>query len=82
MGLLNGIADTDAPLQTVRLFTELTTGDGFTVTLKLVAGPVQPFAVPVTVSRATTGETPALTAVKEAILPVPLVPNPTLTVLV
>jgi hypothetical protein len=52
-----------APLQYVALAIELTVGVGFTVTVKVVAGPVQPFAVAVTLTVAVTGVLVALVAV-------------------
>ena len=55
----------------------LTVGVGLTVTVNDSGVPVQLFAVGVTVTVAVTGVVPALVAVYAAILPEPLVPNPT-----
>jgi hypothetical protein len=51
-------------------------GDGFTVNEKLCAGPMQVSATGVTVTVATTGVVPLLTAVKDAMSPAPLAARP------
>jgi hypothetical protein len=61
-----------------KLVTAFTVGVGFTVTLNVVGGPVHTPAVAVTETVATTGDVPVFVAVKVPILPVPLVPKPTL----
>jgi hypothetical protein len=63
VGLVKLIAAAAAPLQYVALAIELTVGVGFTVTVNVVAGPVHPFAVAVTLTVAVTGELVALVAV-------------------
>ena len=54
----------------------VTVGAGLTVMVNVLDGPEQPSATGVTVTVATTGVVPLLTAVKEAISPVPLAANP------
>lgn len=65
-------------LHTAWLATALTVGTGFTVIVKVMAGPVQPLAVGVTVMVATTGTPVTFVAVKLAILPVPAAARPIL----
>ena len=50
--------------------------DGFTVILKLIGVPAQPFSEGVTTKVATTGDVPLLTAVNDGIFPVPLAATP------
>jgi hypothetical protein len=64
------------------LLTGFTTGEGFTVTVKVVAAPGQPLMVAVTFTVAVTTLIELLIAVKAGIFPVPTVPNPTSAVLV
>jgi hypothetical protein len=66
----------------VALETLETTGVGLTVTVKVVADPVHPFAVAVTLTVAVTGELVVFLAVYANIFPVPLSPKPTSKVLV
>jgi hypothetical protein len=54
----------------------LTCADGLTVIVKVCGVPAQPSKEGVTVTVAVTGDVPALTAVKEGILPVPLAASP------
>ena len=71
--------------QIVRSFPVIAAGEGFTVRVKVLAGPtaLTPPLVKVgkTVIVATTGEAPVLTAIKDAILPVPDVSMPILALL-
>ena len=60
-----------APLHTVWFVVVATVGVGFTVMVKLAGVPAQPDADGVTVMVAAEAEVPLLTAVKDAILPVP-----------
>lgn len=53
-----------------------TTGEGFTVMVKVVARPGQLFAVAITLIVAITAELPLFMAVNAAIFPLPLVPKP------
>lgn len=84
-GPVKFIALVVAPLHKTWLATAFTDGVGFTVMVKLIAGPVQvtPPAVNtgVTVIVATTGALVILVAVKLPILPVPLAASPMLVVL-
>ena len=66
----------EAPLQIFWLPGVLTVGVGLTVIVKDVELPVQPSADGVMVIFATELLVPELVAVKEAILPAPLVPSP------
>ena len=59
----------------------LNEGVGFTVIVKVIGVPAQPPATGVTVMVAVTGDAPALTAVNDAMLPVPLAARPMLAVL-
>lgn len=59
-----------------------TDGIGFTVIVNVVTGPVQPFEVAVTLIVATTGALVVFVAVKDGIVPDPLVPNPIFELLV
>ena len=52
------------------------------MTVNVVGSPVQPLALAVTCTVATSGEVPGLAAVKALMLPLPLVPKPTSAVLV
>lgn len=54
----------------------VTVGIGFTVMVNVCAVPVHPASVGVTVIVATTGVVPALVAVKDAMLPLPLAASP------
>ena len=58
------------------MLTGLTVDVGFTVMVKVIDGPTQPFAVGVTVIVAITGAIPALVAVKDGTFPMPLAPRP------
>ena len=58
--------------------TAATVGVGLTVIVKVVDAPVQPFAEGVTVMVAVIGAFVVFTAVKAAILPVPLAARPML----
>ena len=70
----------EALLQTTWLAGWITSPFGLTVIVKVLVGPVQgtpPFVnVGVTTMVATTGEVPVLTAVNEAMLPVPNAKSP------
>ena len=57
-------------------------GTGITVTVNVVAGPVQPLIVAFTLTVAITGLMLLLVAVKAGITPTPLKPKPTSMVLV
>ena len=81
-GPLKLIAVPLAPLQCVRLATVFTVTVGLTVTVNVAGVPTQPLAVGVTVTVAVTGAVPALAAVYAPMSPAPLVPKPTLAVLV
>ena len=66
-----------APLQRVWLPIAFTLGVGLTVIVKITGTPTQPVgAIGVTVTVATTGTVPALTAIKPGILPTPAPPSP------
>ena len=73
---LNVMAVVVAPLQYVAFATGLTVGVGFTVMVKVIAGPTHPFAVGVTVMVATTGAVPVLVAVNDGMFPAPLAAKP------
>jgi hypothetical protein len=60
----------------------LTDGIGFTVIVNAISGPVQPSEVAVTFIVATIGALVVFAAVKDGILPDPLVPNPIFELLV
>ena len=64
------------PLHTVTLPGCMTEGVGFTVMLNVLDGPGQVSAVGVTVIVAVTGDDVTLTAVNEAMSPVPLAVRP------
>jgi len=64
--------------QYVKLLSVVTTGVGLAVTVNVFTGPVHVAVLAVTLTVEMMGATPALTAVKAAILPEPDVPNPTL----
>ena len=64
------------PLQTTWFAGTLAIGVGFTVMLKVVAVPVQPLAVGVTVTVAVTGALVLFVAVNALMSPVPLAANP------
>lgn len=77
---LNGITKVVAPVQYALLLTAATVGVGFTVIVKVLDGPLQVTPalvyVGVTMIVAITGALLAFSAVKLAILPVPLAANP------
>jgi hypothetical protein len=75
-GLVNVIAVVEAPAQTVWFATTLTVVVGLTVIVKVLGVPVQPLAVGVTVMVPVIGAVVVLVAVKLAMLPDPLAPNP------
>ena len=75
-GPLKLTAVVDAPLHTTWLATGFTLGVGLTVMVKVICGPVQPFAKGPTVMVATTGAIPELIARKDGIFPVPLEASP------
>ena len=77
---LNKIAVGD-PLQTVSGRAE-PTGSGLTVNVNVLMGPAHPFAVAVTFIVALIEVSPVFVAVYAGIFPVPLVPKPTLALLV
>ena len=70
-----------APLQYEILEMGSTEGVGFTVIVNETGLPGQVLAVGVTVTVETTGEVPLLCPVKEAIVPVPLLPSPIVVLL-
>ncbi len=70
------IGDVGDPEQSVWLPTGFTVGLGFTVMVNVTGVPVQPPATGVTVMVDVTGEVPALVAVNEPMLPVPLAARP------
>lgn len=78
VGLVNVAAGMTMAGQTVISAGTSTVGVGFTVIIYVDAGPVQPFAVGVTVMVAVIGLLPVLEAVNPAILPVPLPARPML----
>ncbi|GAA4421318.1 hypothetical protein GCM10023187_57130 [Nibrella viscosa] len=79
---MNGIADAVAPLQYVTLLMAPTTGLGLTRIVNVCAAPAQPPLDATTVIVAVTGAVELFIAVKELMLPVPVVPNPISAVLV
>jgi hypothetical protein len=74
--LLKLIAPCTALLHTDWLAILFTVGLGFTVNVKVCAGPLQPLATGITYTVATTGLLPLLTAVNEPTLPLPLLAMP------
>ena len=74
--------EVDEPLQTTWSAGWMTCPDGFTVMVKVLEGPAQPTEplvnVGVTTMVAITSEAPVLTAVNEAMLPVPEAARPML----
>jgi hypothetical protein len=78
---VNVIALVGEPLHTTTFAGWVTVGVGLTVMVNVWGCPEQPSATGVTVIVATTGTVPVLTALKVAIFPVPLAPNPTEVVL-
>ena len=69
------------PLHTITSDGCVTVGVGLTVIVKVLTGPEQLSAIGVTVMVATTCEVLLLTAVKDAMFPIPLAPRPTEVVL-
>src|SRR5689334_555599 len=67
------------PLQYVESPCAYTFGVGFTVTRKVIVPPPQPVTLGVTVTVATTGVEPPLSATYAPMLPEPPVPKPTLS---
>ena len=65
--------------QCVLFDTAFTVGVGFTVTMKLLPDPEQPFAVDATVTVEIICDEVEFAAVYTGIFPFPLVPNPTFT---
>ena len=84
MVVANVTAVVAEPLQSTWSAGWVTWPVGFTVMVKVLLGPAQPTApvvkVGVTTMVATTGAVPVLTAVNEAIFPVPLAARPMLVV--
>jgi hypothetical protein len=78
---VNVSAGMAVPLHTVCAEGTVTSGVGLTVMVKLCAVPIQPAAVGVTVMAALSGTMPVLTAVKAAMLPLPVAPRPTVVLL-
>jgi hypothetical protein len=78
---VNVTAVVGEPLQSVWFATGATVAFGLTVIVNVIGSPVQPLVVGVTVIVAVTAVTPALTAVKLAMLPLPDAARPILVVL-
>lgn len=76
VGLVKLVAATGDPLQTVIFAGTVTVGEGFTVMVYVLGVPVQLLAVGITVMVAEITLEEVLVAMKLAIFPEPLAPNP------
>lgn len=65
-----------APAHTVALLTAFTTGNGLTVIVNVLTGPVHPLNVGVTLTTPLIDADPELVAVKEGVFAVPFAPRP------
>lgn len=74
--LLKLLTGTNVPLQTAKSAGTTTTGSGFTVIVKVAAGPLQLFKVGITVIVAVIGVTVLFKAVKAGILSIPAAASP------
>src|SRR6186713_2873054 len=79
--LTNEFSGTAAPAQKTWSASGVITGIGFTVMVNVCGVPGQPANVGVTVIVAVTGAVVALSAVNDAIFPVPFAPNPIVVLL-
>ena len=83
LGLLSVMVEMGEPEHAVTVpGVTASVGDGFMVTVKVRAGPVQPLMVALTVTVVVIAEMPDAIVVKAGISPVPIVPKPTSVVLV
>jgi len=76
VGLVKLVEATDAPLHTVIFAGTVTVGEGLTMIVYVLGVPVQLLAVGITVMLAVIGLGVVLVALKPAIFPDPLAPNP------